>query len=87
MRVAFFTSASGSWRERMYPIMAVLNECSATDSAPDPRNWYPVLGVFFSMPTSKRKLTIDFMLSDDPYKEPLNYAVVCVRLDLLLTRI
>ena len=37
--------------------------CSATDSAPEPRNWKPVRGVRFSMPASNKKFAIRFMVT------------------------
>jgi hypothetical protein len=45
------------------PIVATRKTCSATDSLPEPRNWNPLLGVFFNMPSSKKKLTMCFNLS------------------------
>jgi hypothetical protein len=37
--------------------------CSATDSAPVPRNWNPLRGVRFNIPASNRKFAMFFMIA------------------------
>jgi hypothetical protein len=44
-----------------YPMYEVLKMCSATDSAPVPRNWNPLRGVRFSIPASNKKFAMFFM--------------------------